>query len=285
MNVLVIRFSSIGDVALTLPAIKTALEQNSHLRITFLTKDFFEPLFFGTERLRFIGVNLNNYKGLNGLLRLSNRLRKDNKNDPFDAVLDLHDSLRSKVIRTYFRLFGASTFVIDKGRREKSALTDRNHKKLVPLKHHAERYADVFRSAGLFVALSNSRTKYIEPSHTSIELAKALLAPFAGNQWIGIAPFAGSKLKEWPLEKFQTLIPQIFSSAPNTCIFLFGGKADIEKLENLKQLNPNRLIIVAGVSGGLSTELAIIQQLDLMVAMDSGNMHLATFLGTKVKAI
>ena len=131
MNVLVIRFSSIGDVVMTLPAIKASLKQNPDLNITFLTKSFFEPLFYDTERLHFERINLNDYKGIKGLLRLCNFLYS--KYPKFDAVIDLHDSLRSKIIRSYFYFKKSRISILDKGRQAKKILTRKKNKILTPL--------------------------------------------------------------------------------------------------------------------------------------------------------
>lgn len=283
MNVLVIRFSSIGDVVLTLPAIKASLKQNPELKITFLTKSFFEPLFQNTERLQFEGINLNDYKGINGLLKLCNLLYS--KHPKFDAVIDLHDSLRSKIIRSYFYFKKSRISILDKGRKAKKILTRKKNKILTPLKHHTERYADVFRNIGIPVLLDQNTAGLIQLSSLGIRNAENFLENYNDKKRIGIAPFTSSTLKEWPIEKIDHLIGETIKVENETTFIIFGGKNDVPKIQFLLQKYSNNAISAIELKGGLQTELAIIKNLDLMLSMDSGNMHLASMLGTKTKAI
>jgi ADP-heptose:LPS heptosyltransferase len=283
MNVLVIRFSSIGDVALTIPAVKGALAQNSDLHITFLSKSFFAPLFQNIERLHFEGIDLKQYQGLKGLIRLASEIK--NKYEHFDVILDLHDSLRSKILRSIFLLNGSKVKIINKGRAEKRLLTRRNNKKLHPLKHHTERYADVFRSSGIQINIPTNSDQLIHLSIENSTIADEYLLSLGGKIYIGIAPFTTSALKEWPKNKISALIHEILDTNPALSILIFGSRDDISKIQDFLDINSARVFSAIGIKGGLSTELSIIKRLKLMIAMDSGNMHLATMLGTKVKAV
>ena len=110
MHVLVLRFSAMGDVAMAVPAMHMLLKENPELKITFLSRPFFEPLFQFSDRITFVGANLKGeHKGLLGLRRLALQLSNKNK---FDAVIDIHDVLRTKTIRTFLK-FRKHKIVVD----------------------------------------------------------------------------------------------------------------------------------------------------------------------------
>jgi len=123
MNILVIRLSAMGDVAMSVPVVKAYSQQYPDSKIFLLTRNLFNPFFDGIDNLTLINPDLKGvHKGIGGLYRLFNKIKKEV--DP-GLVLDLHDVLRSKILRTFFRLSGVKTYVIDKGRKEKKLLVRR----------------------------------------------------------------------------------------------------------------------------------------------------------------
>src|ERR1700748_976034 len=113
-HILVFRFSAMGDVAMTVPVIKAVLNQHPGLEITFVSRPDFEGFFNNIPGLTYFSADLNlEYKGFTGLIRLSRALKKKSG---FDAVADLHDNLRSKILRRLFYLSGLTYAYIDKGR-------------------------------------------------------------------------------------------------------------------------------------------------------------------------
>ena len=146
-NILVIRLSAIGDVAMTVPVIYSAAKANPTDSFTVLTQAFLIPVFINRPKnVNVIGINTKSTeKTLAGLLRFASALVKYD----FDVVLDLHDVLRTMIIRTLFRLNGRRVFVVDKARKDRARLTDAKHKRFKQLRPVIERYADVFRNAGL----------------------------------------------------------------------------------------------------------------------------------------
>ena len=106
---------------------------------------------------------------------------------------------------------------------------------------------------------------------------------YAGRKVIGIAPFAKHKGKIYPPEKMEAVIKEL-TSDNNNLILLFGGKGDeAAKLNEWENSFPN-VINVAG-KFTLSQELAIISKLDLLVCMDSANMHFASLVNTKCVSV
>src|SRR5882757_728610 len=120
-HILAFRFSAMGDVAMTVPVIKAVLNQNPGLKITFVSRPDFEGFFKDIPQLSYFAADLNSeYNGFTGLVKLFRILKKAST---FDAAADLHDTLRSKILRKLFRLSGLPYAYIDKGREEKKLLT------------------------------------------------------------------------------------------------------------------------------------------------------------------
>src|SRR5688572_6295806 len=154
-HILVIRLSAMGDVAMTIPVLQQVLQQNEHLHLTILTRKQFEPLFEPLARTSVFPVATEGrHRGIMGLIKLYRELKKQYQ---FDAVADLHNVLRSKLIRFLFYMAGIKSEAIDKGRKEKRQLTDKINKKLFPLKTGFQRYADVFISLGFQVVLNKTQ--------------------------------------------------------------------------------------------------------------------------------
>jgi len=272
-HILVLRFSALGDVAMTVPVIKLALEQHPQLQITYVSTAFVQPFFEGFERLNFYAVEPKGaHKGLKGMYRLYKEL---NALAHFDAVADLHNVLRTKALRVFFSASKIKIATIDKGRKEKRELTRIEHKKLRPLKSTFERYAHVFGELGLPVDL-----------HANPNLQKRgtpLVKPLKkGYRAIGIAPFAKHAEKTYPLEKMKAVI-QLLAAEKNVEIFLFGGKEEALFLDDWANGWEN----VTSLAGKMSfaNELDYISQLHVMVSMDSANMHLASLFGVPVVSV
>lgn len=269
-----IRFSAMGDVAMTVPVVKQVLQQNPGLQVTFVSNAFLAPLFEGLENCRFYPAYLKEqHKGLPGMLRLFRELKKLTS---FDAVIDLHGVLRSHILTTLFKLRGLKTAAIDKGREEKKALTRKEQKDLHPLTSMHERYASVFRQVGLQIQLSNQ-----EPIYTRRPLPAALQPAFSdGRKMIGIAPFAQYTEKMYPIDKMKRVVELL--SSQNITVLLFGGG----KTETAV-LNQWEIAGVINIAGQYSfkEELSIISNLDTMISMDSANMHLASLFNVRVVSV
>ncbi len=261
-----------GDVAMTVPVLRTVIAQNPDVRITIVSRPFFKPFFDGIERVDFFSVDLKQrHKGFFGLIRLYKDLSKLNLN----LVADLHNVLRSIVVRNFFRISGKKVAFLDKGRKEKKTLTRQENKVFKPLKSMHQRYAEVFLKLNCKVDLSQTtfpKREFLSAEITSVTGRKT------GN-WIGIAPFAQYQSKVYPLDLMQIVIDQLAENSENK-IFLFGGgKTEIEQLELLKKSYPNVTVIAGKMK--FTDELKLISNLDVMLSMDSGNAHIASMYGIK----
>ncbi|MHA7059270.1 glycosyltransferase family 9 protein [Aquimarina sp. M1] len=265
-HVLVIRLSAMGDVAMTVPVLRAFRVQHPNVKITVLTRKFFEPMFSGIENLEVYHADVNGkHKGIFGLLKLSKEL----KDIGITAVADVHNVLRSNILKNFFALRGIKVVQIDKGRAEKKALIRSTNKEFKQLKTTHQRYADVFTTLGYSVDLE----KHVFPEKVALTPEILKLTKNSSKKWLGIAPFAQYQSKVYPLELMIEVIEQLDHS--NTYeIFLFGGgKKEIDLLNNIESKYKN----VINVAGTLSfeDELKLIGNLDAMLSMDSGNAHLA----------
>lgn len=276
-RILVFRFSAMGDVAMTVPVLQALVAQNPQVEVVVISRVFFAPFFKELQGVSFVGIDLKNkYKGLLGLFRLYKELKKYQP----DAIADLHDVLRTKVLRTFFRLSGFSIQKIDKGRAEKKALTRVKNKKFKALKTTHERYADVFRRLGYTLDLET-----VQPVRKDLSSqVRLFLQNFESDKLVGIAPFAAHMGKQYPLSKIKEIINMLLKEE-HLSILLFGGGAEEKKqLQALEGINRNRVVNVAGMFS-FEEELQIISRLNAMLSMDSGNAHIAALYGVPVTSI
>ena len=275
-HILVMRFSSMGDVAMTVPVVKALLAQNPELQITYVSRPQFAGFFADIPRLHFFNADLDNdYKGFIGIAKLYRQLKKQEK---YDTVADLHDSLRTKILRRLFSLAGVPYAFIDKGRAEKKLLTRFPNKVLKPLKRTVERYADVFRGLGYELELDYKLLKQPKP------LTAGIIA-ITGDKtkpWVGVSPFAKHEGKTYPPEKMEEVINEL--SRQDIKVFLFGGST-VEKgiCDSWASAYENAISVVRLLS--MEQELVLINNLDVMLSMDSAGMHLASLEGTPVVSI
>jgi ADP-heptose:LPS heptosyltransferase len=266
-HIVVIRFSALGDIAMTIPVIREVLAQHPGIQITYVSTGFVAPLFAGIDRLQFIAADLKGtHKGLRGLYRLSKTIKAAGK---IDAVADLHEVLRTKVLRNLLRFTGARIAVLDKGRKEKAELTRVNGKKLHPLKPTVVRYAEVFARLSFPVVLHHPQFKVRE------KIADRKIR-------IGVAPFAKHAEKRYPLEKMEAVVALLDADGDKE-ILLFGSREEAEQLQAWQERFSN-VRVLAGTMP-FASELETIAGLDLMVSMDSANMHLASLYGVPVVSI
>ena len=271
-HILVIRLSAMGDVAMSVPVLRAFVKQNPTVKVTVLSRAFLKPLFTDIKNVDFYVADVNKkHKGILGLYRLSKELKQLNIN----AVADIHNVLRSKILRLFLSLSQIKNAVIDKGRAEKKALTSIKNKVFKQLKTSHERYADVFRKLGFIVDLSSPDF----PNKSNLQNFPITLEKGKSKKWIGIAPFAQYQSKMYPLDLIEDVISKL-TTTNKYDIFLFGGgEKEITILTHLEKKYSNTTSVAGKLD--LKAELDLITNLDCMVSMDSANSHLAAMQGVK----
>ncbi len=275
MHLLILRFSAIGDVALTIPVLLQFRNQYPEIQLTMVAPKMYRPL-IEPLGIGFVETHFKKkHKGIPGLTRLYRKIHKEIKPD---MVIDLHSVLRTHILQTFFRLRGTPFFQLDKGRDEKTLLTLKKNKTLKQLPHTTERYAQVFADAGFPIKFDPKDPPF--PAYKHAE-ATEFANGFVNESLVGIAPFAGFPGKTWPLQKISKLIDSLLYQ--KITVVLFGGPGDIPKLETLKG-NKEQIIIMAG-RFDFAGEVVFMQSMKAMISMDSSNMHLATLAGIPVVSV
>jgi ADP-heptose:LPS heptosyltransferase len=282
-KILVIRLSAMGDVMLLVPVLRSLVAANTQVEVTVLTRPKFASFFTGIERVSTFSADVDKeYAGVFGIRKLVADIQKKHS---YDLVIDVHDHIRTILIRSLFKLSGKRIITFNKGRKEKKAFVRRENKITNPLPHTVDRYKAAFQKAGFNFPLIKG--PYLIPSIEAENLLHDWLTKHGlskNETWIGLAPFSMHTSKIWPIANYPQLIASLIKKFP-VKFFLFGGGAkEISYFEEVKQLFPNHCVMVAGQLK-MPQEIALMKHLDLMLCTDSSNMHLAVLSGTPLLSI
>ena len=278
-HILVIRLSAPGDVAMTVPVLHSFQKKYPAVKLTILTNKRLASLFKNLNATLFFAETKTEHKGFAGLFKLFRQVNATSKERPIEAVADLHNVLRSKIIRTLFKAKGVKSVAIDKGRTGKKGLTRKENKVFKQLPTTFERYRNVFRELGFDFDFNFKTIFDGRPSLTEKIIS---LAGTKQSKWIGIAPFAAYKEKMYPLEKMEEVVERLSGNSGAKLIF-FGSVADAEMVKSWPGKYEN--IVIAAGQLSLEEELVLIANLDVMISMDSANMHFASLVNVPVISI
>ena len=270
-NILVLRFSALGDVAMCLPVLRCLIQTYPELHITMVTRKRFASIFEELPNTTVLSPDFNDaHKGIGGLYLLYKTLLAAKPN----AIADLHNVLRTKILRSYFApKFWIRKAVLVKSRKAKKQLTRARQKTLVPLVPQIHRYAQVFERLGFPISLDSHEfpPKPLCPNTEALKLDQS-------KKWVGIAPFAAHKGKQYPLDLMQKVVAFLQQDYQ---VILFGfGRKERAQLDVWAKAYKN--VVNATSVYALDAELRLIAQLDLMISMDSANGHLAANYGVPV---
>jgi heptosyltransferase-2 len=271
LNVLVVRFSSIGDILLTTPLLRAIRHRHPAARVTVLTKKAFVPLLSHNPNVDRV-IPLVPGQSLGGLAR---EIRKGG----FSHRLDLHGSLRSFALRvlapgdwsSYPKHRGARTMLIHSKR-------DRyRDRRPVP-----ERYFSAAR--GLGVLPDGSPPDFFLGPESELEVTAWLAASGldSNRPLIAVAPGAAHATKRWPVELWRALLSQLVAGGSSVAVV--GGSQDIRLASLLAGSGQRQVASAAGVFGLQSTG-ALLRRSMAVVSGDTGVMHMATAVRTPVVAL
>lgn len=260
------------------PLVYEYASANPDVRFTVAGPPLLQPLFSGIENIEYLGLKkkqsfIKIYKVLNAV--------------GADTVVDLHKVNRVGFALTLLRIRHLFNFhfrlcALHKGKFSRWLYL--HHWYHQPRKPQYQRYDEVFKRAGL------SRPPTVETQHAASHEESKCETPHAASlQTIGIAPFSQHKGKIWPWENTCQLVKMLSEHGYN--ILLFGSKEEAPKLEELtNSLSTSHFPLPTSITSlaGKQTfaeELEIIKGLNLMISMDSSNMHFASVLGVPVVSI
>lgn len=282
-HILIIRFSAMGDVAMTVPVVDSLARQYPDIRITMLSRPYARPLFdYMPHNVGIMEADLKNeYSSVKGMNALYRRLTAKN----FTAIADFHSVLRSDYLRMRFNIDRYKVAHVDKHRSERKMLVSQSGKHLSPLPTSFDNYADVLARLGYPV---NVEFRSIFPPEGGDlgRLPAAFNVPKAdGEAWIGIAPFAAHAGKIYPPAQMEEVIRRLIERHPGCRLFLFGNGDNETPMLNEWSSRFERCVNASAELGGIGSELILMSHLDVMVSMDSANMHMASIVGTPVVSV
>jgi lipopolysaccharide heptosyltransferase II len=269
-NVLAVRFSSIGDVLLTTPLLRVLRRRYPHARISVLTRPAYAPLLSHNPHVNHV---LEAAPG-RPLRDLARQLRAQR----YTHLLDLHDSIRSRLLRALVP--GAwSTYPKHRLARAMLIYTKRDYyrdSRPVP-----ERYFDAARSLGLVP--DGEPPDFFLAAEAQVEteawLARAAARP---GRLIALAPGAAHATKRWPVEHWRALTRQLLEQ--DFSIVIVGGAEDARLADSIANGDQGRLLNAAG-RFGLQGTGALLRRAAILVSNDTGVMHMAAAVGTPVVAL
>ena len=271
-----------GDVAMAVPVVYSLAKQYPNVRITVLSRGFARAFFEDlAPNVDFMEADLKKeYHGVRGLNALYRRLTAKQ----FTKIADLHNVLRSEYLRMRFNMGRYRVEHLNKHRRDRRRLTSNNNKVRAQLKTPFENYVDVLSRLGYPVKLEF--TSLFPPEGGNLNLLPAIIGPKKSfEQWIGIAPTAAHPGKTYPTDRTRQVIDQLQKEYPNARFFLFGQGKEEEQLFNTWCQELPRCVYVSKNLESMHQELILMSHLDVMLSMDSSNMHLASLTATPVVSV
>ena len=282
-HLLIIRFSTLSDTAMLVPVVASLARSYPDLRVTVLSSAISRPLFDGlAPNVGFMYVeNSGEYNSLPGLNALYHRLKAKH----FTAVADMQNSVRSRYLRTRFKVDRTLVAHLDLHRAGKRRLVAKTHKRLVQQPTIFHNYAEVL--SRLRYPIKWDFDSIFQGTKGNLRLLPEAWMrekkPF--QKWIGIAPSAFFPCLTYPIEKMEEVVDCLSQKHSNAKIFLMGtGVRERQVFRRLSAHIP-RCVIMAEHVKDLAEELILISHMDAVVSMDSTYTHLASSVGTPVVSI
>lgn len=258
---LIIRFSSIGDIVLTTPAIRCLKLQVPNAEVHFLTKQSFKAV---TEANPYIDQF---HYFNNNLSALITQLQEEK----FDYIIDLHKNFRSVIIQFSLRV---QVLSYKKLSFQKFLLTKFGINKM-PRRHITDRCIDVLQPFG--VVNDGEGLDYFIPQG---QLVKQTDIPAShGFGYIAIVIGASYFTKKLPVDKLQQLCAAI-----NYPIMLLGGKEDAAVGSVIATIDPIRIYNACG-KFSLNESADLIRKSTVVISHDTGLQYIACAFNKKVLAI
>jgi ADP-heptose:LPS heptosyltransferase len=263
LKILLIRFSSIGDIVLTFPVIKTIRKAFPEAKIHFASKKNAETLLFGAEgidKFHFLSDSFVDFK-------------KEIKEESFDHIIDLHNNLRTK--RLTFGLSGKIAR-FDKLNLRKWLLT-RFKWNTLPNTHVVDRYLATLKGMGI-VQVDAPENYFSIPSAFQINISERF--PVLDKNFVAIAIGAQYKTKRVPKEKWVEIIHEMLDH-----IIIIGGEMDREVGDFLVDAFPNKVMVNSSGQFNILESASIVSQAKSLLTNDTGMMHIAACFDTQIISI
>ena len=259
MKILVIRFSSIGDIVLTTPVIRCLKEQLHNAEIHYLTKPAFQTVLASNpyiDKLHLLGKSIG-------------ETVKSLKQEKFDCVIDLHNNLRTGLIKS--RL-GVKSSSFKKLNFQKWLLV--NFKMdVMPNKHIVERYLD----AAAFLGIKNDG-KGLD-YFLQKEYSLSDLLPPAHQKFVGIVIGAQHATKRLPEHKLIEICRLL-----DKPIVLLGGKEDADRGNSIALASGEHVFNGCG-KFSLDQSAFLVKMAERIITHDTGLMHIAAAFNKPIVSV
>ena len=273
MKILVLRFSSIGDIVLTTPVVRQLKNQVPNARVHFATKPAYRSL-----------LEANPYVDKTHVLSGSlGELVRELRAERFDFIVDLHHNLRTRLIR--LRLPGVPGRAFNKLNFQKWLLVNFKINQLPPV-HIVDRYRAA--AAPLGIRDDGGGLDYFIPPGQEVDVAAALPAGFRAGEYAAVAIGAQHATKRLPTEKLIELVAKL---APRPVVLL-GGPEDestghVIELAFQKPVHSSTHSLIHNACGqfSLHQSASLVRQAAFVVSHDTGLMHIAAAFGKAIFSV
>jgi ADP-heptose:LPS heptosyltransferase len=249
-KILVIRFSSIGDIVLTSPVVR-CLKLQLNAEVHFLTKAVYSSI---------VKPNPNIDKVF-GIKKQVKEVLSKLKKERYDYIIDLHKNIRSLQVKL---ALGVNSSSFNKVNYEKWLMTNFKINKLPDI-HIVDRYL----KAVAFLSVENDGRglDYFIPAEEVVDLEKYALK---SRSFIVFAIGAAHATKRLPLEKISAIC-----SGLEIPVVLLGGSDEMEAGREIVKQVPGKQVINLCGTLSLHQSASMIKQSNLVITHDTGMMHIA----------
>ena len=262
MKVLIIRFSSIGDIVLTTPVVRCIKQQVPGVELHYLTKNSFKSILAGNPYIDKINLL---HDDLNAIISIL-------KAEHFDYIIDLHHNLRTLKVKRALR--GAKAYSFKKLNVQKWILTALKIN-IMPRVHIVDRYLNTAKILG--IKNDGLGLDYFIPLEEEVSQQDIPAAHSLG--FIGIVIGAALPTKQLPIAKLQQLCSEI-----NHPIILLGGPEDRNMGEEIAAIDPVKIYNSCG-KFSLNESADLVRQAKLIITHDTGLMHIAAAFKKKIISV
>jgi ADP-heptose:LPS heptosyltransferase len=281
-NILVIDFGQLGDVVLSLPALRAIRERFPHARITIAVGkpggEIVKLSGYADDVLEVDRVALrdgNKLVSIGRIFKFVGEVRKSK----YDFVIDLHSLSETNLLgflsgaprRLYARRPGRSldylaNFQPRPPREAKQA-------------HAVDRYLDVIKPLGIENAPRQPQLKTTSAADQAVETILKKAKASSGTLLVGLFPGAGHESRRWPLENFAEVADHLIRNA-EVRVIVFAGPEERPLIPQMRTMFPAQTIFLDRLT--IPQLLSAQARLTLFISNDTGPAHTAAAMGTPV---
>lgn len=279
-NILIINFGQIGDVVLSLPALKAVRERFPNARLTAMIgksgAEIVEISNFADEKIVVDRVKLRDGNKLVSIKEVL-KITRDVRRRKFDFIIDLHSLYETNLLG--FVSGAKHRLYANRENRSLDFLANfkppREDKRL----HLTDHYLNVLKPLGVEAAL---RFVKIQPREKDLKKIETLFQSLANKKLVGLFPGAGNVSRRWSLDKFAELARH-FSTNENVQTIVFLGPEETDLRGEVVEKFPSETLVVDKLS--LLEFIAALSKLTVLISNDTGAIHLAAIVGTPIVLI